>query len=193
MDSKAFSTVSPEIMELTKYVREADTIDPSLYSEYDVKRGLRDQNGKGVLVGLTKISNVRAVKVENGNTVPDHGQLFYRGYTIRDLVMGFTSEQRFGYEEVAYLLLFGKLPNKEQLDNFTKLLADYRNSLPTNFVRDIIMEAPSKDMMNTLARSVLTLYAFDGYGVTEIAVMQGVAQPTISKKLIRIKKFLKKF
>ena len=117
-------------------------------------------NGKGVLAGLTRISDVRANRMVDGVQIPIHGDLFYRGYNVKDLVSGFTKDDRFGFEEVTYLLLFDKLPNKKELEDFRNLLAFYRN-LPTNFVRDIIMKAPSKDMMNTLARSVLTLYSYD--------------------------------
>lgn len=161
MDHKVYSTITPEILALAKLSKEAGNIDPELYTKYDVKRGLRDVNGKGILTGLTNISDVRAVKTVNGQTVPDHGHLFYRGYDVKDLVAGFTSEKRFGYEEVTYLLLFNKLPDKKELADFARLLSDYRSSLPTHFVRDIIMKAPSRDMMNTLARSVLTLYSYD--------------------------------
>ncbi len=160
MDNQNFSEITPEIIRLAKLSEEAGIIDSALYTKYDVKRGLRDVNGKGVLTGLTTISDVRATEVINGETVPAHGRLFYRGYEVKDLVHGFTSENRFGYEEVTYLLLFNKLPNKKELEDFQELLASYR-SLPTSFVRDIIMKAPSKDMMNTLARSVLTMYSYD--------------------------------
>lgn len=163
MDHTVYSKITPQIIALAELSKEAGKIDPALYAEYDVKRGLRDVNGKGVLTGLTNISDVRATKIEDGNLVPDHGQLFYRGYNVRDLVSGFAGERRFGYEEVAYLLLFNKLPNQTELDDFVSLLAGYRSSLPTHFVRDIIMKAPSRDMMNTLARSVLTLFSYDDY------------------------------
>ena len=113
-----------------------------------------------MLAGLTNISDVRAKDIVNGEEVPAHGRLFYRGYDIKDLVNGFTIDNRFGFEEITYLLLFDQLPNEKELDSFTRLLAKYR-SLPTSFVRDIIMKAPSSDMMNTLARSVLTLYSYD--------------------------------
>ncbi len=156
----AYSLVTPEIDALADGVRVADRIDPQLYTRYDVKRGLRDLNGKGVLAGLTNIAEIRAKKVVDGKEVPDFGHLFYRGYPIEDLIGGFVSENRFGFEEMAYLLMIGKLPDRKELDEFTKTLNFYR-SLPTNFVRDVIMKAPSADMMNTLARSVLTLYAYD--------------------------------
>ena len=160
MEHDSFSQVTPEILNLANMSQTAGIIEQELFTKYDVKRGLRDINGKGVLAGLTNISDVRASKIVDGEQIPIHGELFYRGYNVKDLVKGFTSENRFGFEEVTYLLLFNKLPNKEELESFRKLLAEYR-SLPTSFVRDIIMKAPSRDMMNTLARSVLTLYSYD--------------------------------
>ena len=160
MDHHNFSEITPELVRLAKLSEESDIIDTALFTRYDVKRGLRDLNGKGVLAGLTTISDVRASEIIDGQSVPAHGRLFYRGYDVKDLVHGFTSENRFGFEEVTYLLLFNKLPNAKELDEFKELLSSYR-SLPTSFVRDIIMKAPSKDMMNTLARSVLTMYSYD--------------------------------
>lgn len=160
MDNMNYSEITPEIRRLADLSREAGMIDSELFTRYEVKRGLRDLNGKGVLTGLTNISDVRATETVNGETVPAHGRLFYRGYDVKDLVSGFTSENRFGFEEVAYLLLFDRLPTADELENFKGLLAGYR-SLPTSFVRDIIMKAPSPDMMNALARSVLTLYSYD--------------------------------
>ncbi len=160
MDHNIYSEVTPEIIQLAKMSEKADIIETELFTKYDVKRGLRDLNGKGVLAGLTRISDVRANRIVDGVQIPIHGDLFYRGYNVKDLVDGFTKENRFGFEEVTYLLLFDKLPNKEELDSFCSLLSFYRN-LPTSFVRDIIMKAPSRDMMNTLARSVLTLYSYD--------------------------------
>lgn len=160
MDYNIYSEVTPEIIRLAKMNEQADMIATELFTKYDVKRGLRDLNGKGVLAGLTRISDVRANKIVDGVQIPLHGELFYRGYNVKDLVAGFTKDNRFGFEEVTYLLLFDKLPNKKELDDFRELLSFYRN-LPTSFVRDIIMKAPSKDMMNTLARSVLTLYSYD--------------------------------
>lgn len=162
MDYNTYSAITPEIEKLAALSENASVIDPELYTRYDVKRGLRDNNGKGVLTGLTNISDVRATEIIDGKTVPAHGKLLYRGYDVRDLVIGFTKDKRFGYEEVAYLLLFNKLPTASELAEFTEMLANYR-SLPTHFVRDIIMKAPSKDMMNTLARSVLTLYSYDDH------------------------------
>ncbi len=155
-----FSSITQEILNLSRLSERAGTIDPDLYTRYDVKRGLRDLNGKGVLAGLTNISDIRATQMVDGKSVPAHGKLFYRGYNVEDLVRGFSADNRFGFDEVAYLLLFDRLPSKQELASFSELLSSYR-SLPTSFVRDIIMKAPSKDMMNTLARSVLTLYSYD--------------------------------
>ncbi len=160
MDHNSFSEITPEITRLAAMNKKASIIDTELFTKYEVKRGLRDLNGKGVLAGLTNISDVRANKIVDGVQVPTHGRLFYRGYDVKDLVEGFAKEDRFGFEEITYLLLFDKLPDKEELDSFSTLLSGYR-SLPTSFVRDIIMKAPSNDMMNTLARSVLTLYSYD--------------------------------
>ena len=160
MDHNIYSEVTPDIVRLADMAQRADIIDSELFTKYDVKRGLRDLNGKGVLAGLTNISDVRAKEMIDGVEVPTHGRLFYRGYDVKDLVTGFTKDNRFGFEEITYLLLFAKLPTQEELTSFRKILTGYR-SLPTSFVRDIIMKAPSKDMMNTLARSVLTLYSYD--------------------------------
>ena len=160
MVERNFSEITPEIKKLDKICENNSRIDPKLYSKYKVFRGLRDLEGKGVLTGLTEISEVYAKKEVDGKLIPCHGQLFYRGINIEDLVTGFIKEDRFGFEETAYLLLLGELPNKEQLEEFSEILASYR-SLPTSFVRDIIMKAPSFDMMNTLARSVLTMYSYD--------------------------------
>ena len=158
--SKFNMKVTPEIEKLTQICRENDKLDLSLYGKYDVKRGLRDLNGKGVLAGLTQISNVQATKIVDGKEVPCAGKLSYRGYDIKDLTKGFINDRRFGFEEVTYLLLFGKLPNQEELNEFSGILANQRQ-LPRNFVRDIIMKAPSRDIMNALSRSVLTLYSYD--------------------------------
>ena len=160
MDHNSYSEITPEIFRLANMSKQADIIDTDLFTKYDVKRGLRDLNGKGVLAGLTHISDVRASKVVDGVQVPTHGLLFYRGYDVKDLVNGFARDSHFGYEEATYLLLFDKLPDEKELEMFKSLLASYR-SHPTSFVRDIIMKAPSNDMMNTLARSVLTLYSYD--------------------------------
>lgn len=158
--SKFNTKVTPEIERLTDICKNHSSMDVSLYGKYDVKRGLRDINGKGVLAGLTQVSNVQAVKVVDGKEVPCAGSLSYRGYDIKKLTSGFVKDDRFGFEETTYLLLFGELPNKDQLADFTTLLANQR-SLPTNFVRDVVMKAPCHDIMNALARSVLTLYSYD--------------------------------
>lgn len=155
-----FFAITPEIQGLTQKCLQHGRIDPELYTKYNVKRGLRDLNGEGVLCGLSEISEVKAKKLVDGKFVPIPGELYYRGIHINDLTRGFLTEGRFGFEETAYLLLFGELPTGQQLGAFQGLLNKYR-TLPTNFVRDIIMKAPSADMMNTLARSVLTLYAYD--------------------------------
>ncbi len=156
-----FTEITPEIMALTELCQKNNRIDPELYNKYEVKRGLRDLNGRGVLTGLTEISEVRSSTTDaEGNSIPCAGKLFYRGYDVEQLVRGFTQDGRFGFEETCYLLLFGELPDRRALSDFSAMLSQYR-SLPTSFVRDIIMKAPSSDMMNTLARSVLTLYSYD--------------------------------
>lgn len=152
--------VTPELTRLTDICYENSQIPVELYGKYDVKRGLRDLNGQGVLAGLTKISNVEAYRMENGKKVPCEGRLFYRGINVEDLTQGFLKDGRLGFEEVTYLLVFGCLPDEKELEDF-KLLLSAQRSLPRNFVRDVIMKAPSRDMMNTLSRSVLTLYSYD--------------------------------
>lgn len=161
MANPHYSDITPEIIGLTKLSYQNSNIEPNLYEKYDVKRGLRDINGKGVVTGLTEISDIQSSTVnEAGENIPCNGKLYYRGIDVEDLVNGSIENSYFCYEETAYLLLFGQLPTREQLAEFTELLAYYR-TLPTNFVRDIILKAPSGNMMNTLARSVLTLYAYD--------------------------------
>ena len=155
-----FSEITPQIYALADLCMKNDAINPELYTKYQVNRGLRDVNGNGVLTGLTEISDIQSSKLVDGKKVSCEGKLFYRGIDVEDIVHGFLKDKRFGFEETAYLLLFGNLPDVSQLSDFTALLARYR-SLPTSFVRDIIMKAPSSDMMNTLARSVLTLYSYD--------------------------------
>lgn len=160
MEGKDFSTVTPEIRNLAAKCRE-NKINVSLYDKYEVKRGLRDINGKGVLTGLTEISEVKASEVdENGVSHPCDGKLYYRGYDVEDIIRGFTADKRFGFEEVTYLLIFGHMPNVEELNEFNSILGNYR-CIPPNFVRDIIMKKPSCDIMNALARSVLMLYSYD--------------------------------
>ncbi len=160
MSNKKFSETNNQILDLADKCCKNSVIDTSLYNKYEVKRGLRDLNGKGVLAGLTEISEIRSYTIVDRDMIPCDGKLFYHGIDVEDLVSGFLKDDRFGFEETTYLLLFGELPNKTQLDEFKSLLGSYR-TLPTAFVRDIIMKAPSKDMMNTLARSVLTLYSYD--------------------------------
>ena len=155
-----YAEITPKIKELTQLCLDNSQIDASLYTKYQVNRGLRDLKGKGVLTGLTEISEIQSSVEINGESVPCEGKLFYRGIDIEQIVGGFIQEKRYGFEETVYLLLFGNLPSREQLADFQRVLADYR-TLPTSFVRDIIMKAPSPDMMNTLARSVLTLYSYD--------------------------------
>jgi len=135
-------------------------IDPALYLKFQVKRGLRDPDGRGVLVGLTEISQVNAFIIKNDEMLPVAGSLKYRGINIEDLVDGFLNDNRFGFEETCYLLLFGDLPSKEELKSFIALLSKYRN-LPDDFVRDMILKMPSKNIMNSLARSILALYSID--------------------------------
>ena len=135
-------------------------IDPQLYIDNKVNRGLRDLNGKGVLTGLTEISDIISKKIVDGEEVPCAGELYYRGYPIEDIVNGAMKDDRFAFEEIVYLLIFGCLPTKDELEDFKEQLFSYR-TLPDNFVRDVIMKAPSSDMMNSLARSVLMLYSND--------------------------------
>ncbi len=134
-------------------------IDQRLYSQYDVKRGLRDSNGKGVLTGLTEISDVNGFKTVNGERIPIDGELYYQGYRLYDLVKGFHGSGH-GFEETTFLLLFGELPTDEQLEEYMKAMGELR-PLPENFNRDVIMKAPSRDIMNVLQRCVLTLYSYD--------------------------------
>lgn len=151
----------PKIEQLAEMAKASTVIDSTFYDKLDVKRGLRDINGKGVLAGLTEISEINSSYVDaDGVSHPKEGELFYRGISIKEIVDGFVEEARFGFEEVTYLLLFGKLPNAEELKSFISILRSFR-ALPPNFVRDIIMKKPSIDMMNVLSRSVLTLYAYD--------------------------------
>ena len=138
---------------------ENDSISKDLFREYGVNMGLRDINGNGVLTGLTKISEVSAFKIIDGKKVPSDGQLLYRGYDVKDLVQGSKGE-KFIFEEAAYLLLFGKLPSNDELKQFLDIIAECME-LPTNFTRDVIMKAPSYDIMNSMTRSVLTLASYD--------------------------------
>ena len=151
---------SHKISSLADLSARNNNISAEMYEKYDVKRGLRDSNGKGVLCGLTEISDVISWKTEDGKRIPVKGELIYRGYDVKDLVRNTIGENRFGFEETVYLLLFGKLPTKNELIEFNDILSDFR-VLPKNFVRDVIMKQPSKDTMNMLARCVLNLYSYD--------------------------------
>ncbi|MBQ9993700.1 MAG: citrate synthase, partial [Clostridia bacterium] len=169
-----YSAITQEISELADLCVKNSSIDPQWYTEYKVFRGLRDLKGNGVLTGLTEISEIQASEMINGEKVSRPGELYYRGIAIESLVDGFSKEDRFGFEETAYLLMFGSLPTEQQLGDFKALLAKYR-SLPTSFVRDIIMKAPSFDMMNALARSVLTMYSYD-YKANDTSVPNVIRQ-----------------
>lgn len=159
-NKKDYSKITPQIENYANICLREEKIPSELYIEHKVNRGLRDLNGRGVLTGLTEVSEIISKEVIDGEEVPCRGRLSYRGYSIESLVDGFINDGRFGFEEIIYLLLFGNLPSREQLDEFCQVLGEYR-SLPESFVRDIIMKAPSNDMMNSLARSVLTLYSYD--------------------------------
>lgn len=139
--------------------RRNDTISPRLYDEYGVKKGLRDENGNGVLAGLTNISKITSSKIVDGKKVPCDGQLWYRGYRVEDLI-GTLGETELGYEKIAYLLLMGQLPDSAAAEAFRTLLGECR-TLPTNFTRDVIMKAPGKDIMNSMTRGILTLASYD--------------------------------
>ncbi len=158
---KSYSAITPYILKMAELSNKNNGIEPEMYLHHKVNRGLRDLNGNGVVTGLTEVSTIIAKKIgENGEVLPCEGKLCYRGINVRDLVDGFTADCRFGFEETIYLLLFGELPNNEELADFTQELSHYR-SLPKSFVRDMILKAPGKDMMNILSRSVLALYAYD--------------------------------
>ncbi len=161
MSTEVYSEITPQIIDLAKKCEQIGVIEPSLYTRYDVKRGLRDLNGKGVVAGLTDISRVIGKKNVNGQEIPCEGSLYYRGLNVQELINGFFREGRYGFEEIAYLLIFGSLPDRNELKRFSDLLTSNQDMLPSNFVRDVIMAAPSPNMMNVLSRSVLTLYAFD--------------------------------
>ena len=159
-------------------------IDVNLFDEYGVKRGLRDKNGKGVLSGLTKISLIKSSEEVDGKSIPCEGELYYRGYNIYDLVAGFRDNDRFGFEEVAYLLLFDKLPNKEELGDFIDVLSESRR-LPTNFARDVIMKAPSGDIMNSLTKSILTLASYDD-NVSDLSIDNVLRQCLMLMKRMKV-------
>lgn len=149
----------PEFKYLLEECLRSGAIDQSLYSEYDVKRGLRDSNGKGVLTGLTEIADVNAHRIENGRRIPAEGELYYQGYNVQDLLQGNVSK-RFAFEEATYLLLFGSLPTKEQLRNFINLLSSF-TEIPGRFLRDVVMKATSANQMNGLQKCILSLYSYD--------------------------------
>lgn len=157
---KFYSGNAPELEKYEKICTEEAAIEPELYTKYMVNRGLRDVNGKGVLTGLTEISEIQSKIEVNGVEEPCKGMLFYRGYNIKDIIADFGKTGRFGFEETVYILLFGHLPNNEELTEFKTVLANYRE-LPVSFVRDFIMKSPSGDIMNSLARSILALYSYD--------------------------------
>lgn len=148
------------IKSLSQMAIDSSKIDQELFRKFEVKRGLRDIDGRGVLVGLTEIGEIRSYIVEENEIVPIPGRLIYRGIEIEEIVNGFISEERFGFEETCYLLLFGKLPTRPELERFERLLAEYRK-LPEGFVRDMVLKMPSRDIMNSIARSVLTFYSLD--------------------------------
>ena len=156
---EALFKITPQIQKLSEICEENNAIDKELFTKYEVKRGLRDLNGKGVLAGLTNVSDVHAKEIIDGKEVPCPGSLYYRGYNIKDLVNGFLSAHHFGFEEIAYLLLFGELPTKKQLEEFHDLLV-VRRTLPPNFVR-CNYESIQSDMMNSISRSILQLYSYD--------------------------------
>lgn len=147
------------IDEYVRFCNESGKIDLNLYEEYNVKRGLRDSNGRGVLTGLTEVSDVVAFRIDEGERIPIPGELYFQGYEVKKLVEG-QKHSLYGYEEATYLLLFGELPSKAQLDSFVEVLENLRQ-LPESFNRDVIMKAPSNDMMNVLQKCVLTLYSYD--------------------------------
>ncbi len=156
-----YSEITSYIKKLAQLTDANNHIIPEMYGQYSVKRGLRDIDGNGVVAGLTEVSRIKAKESDSeGNAVPCEGQLYYRGINVRDIVRGFMEDNRHGFEETVYLLLFSQLPTKDELDEFCDQLSNYR-SLPPSFVRDMIMKAPGKDMMNILSRSVLALYAYD--------------------------------
>ena len=140
--------------------RKKDDTDPALYDKYNVKRGLRDKSGSGVVAGLTHISEINAFRMENGEKLPCPGELFYRGIDVKTLINGFLADNRFGFEETAYLLLFGNLPSQTELQEFESVLNECR-ALPLNFTRDVIMKAPPEDIMSSLTKSVLSLAYYD--------------------------------
>lgn len=160
-NTKKANSAKALLEDSAKIITDRDRISPDFYKQHDVKMGLRNSNGTGVVVGLTRIGEVLGYETdENNNKIPVEGKLYYRGYSIEDLVGSCIKENRFGFEEVTFLLMFGYLPSKSELEAFTKLLGAKRD-LPMGFARDMILTAPSNNIMNKLARSVLALYCYD--------------------------------
>ena len=158
---KNYSVITDYIKDLADLSDRNNGIKPEMYETYDVKRGLRDINGNGVVAGLTEVSRIKAKEKDaDGNEIPCRGELYYRGIDLKDIVSGFLDEGRMGFEETVFLLLTSKLPNRKELADFNAQLSAYRD-LPKFFVSDMILKAPGKDMMNMLSRSVLALYAYD--------------------------------
>ena len=156
-----YCEITPELLALKQQWEKKNYIDPKLYKEYNVKRGLRDEDGRGVLTGLTRVAEIQSYNVTEGeHIIPTDGVLYYRGIDCRDIVTGSEHRGRFAFEEAAYLLLFGELPTEDKLRDFCVQLASYR-TLPTNFFRDVIMKAPPRDLMNTMQRGILTLFCYD--------------------------------
>ncbi len=146
--------------EWSKVIEQTNTIDPKLYPEHNIKRGLRNENGTGVLVGITRVGSVIGYRKENDKKIPIEGELYYRGYNLFDLVRGFQEEKRLGFEETVYLLLFGKCPNQDELKEFTLALEE-RRDLPKHYKEDVILKIPAPNIMNKLQRTDLTLYSYD--------------------------------
>ena len=179
MSIKDYYKVTPYIEELANISANSNGIQTDMYTQFNVKRGLRDIQGKGVLTGLTEISEVNSRRIHDDGTeelIP--GELFYRGIKVSEFVDGYTSENRFGFEECVYLLLFGRLPTQSELDKFNEQLGIYR-SLPTSFVRDMIMKSSSPDMMNAMARSVLALYSYDENA-------DDISQPNVLRQCLQL-------
>ena len=166
-----------KIAQYSESARASSIVDSSLYAKYEVKRGLRDISGKGVLAGLTEISEVMAYRIEEGDLIPCEGRLFYRGYDIRDLVNGFLEDKRFGFEEICFLLIMGHLPSRSEYAEFRQVLGSLM-SLPDEFLRNTIMNAPGQDMMNQLATSILTLS--HGIWLSVLCLLLQQAEPDYS-------------
>ncbi|WP_270597692.1 citrate synthase [Anaerococcus vaginalis] len=149
-----------KLVDLSKKIKIENTIDKNLYDKFSIKRGLRNKNGTGVLVGVTKVGDVFGYKIENGEKIPSQGELYYRGYPLTSMVEDFNNTKRLGFEEIIYLLLFNKLANKNDLESFKKILVEERN-LPNKFFEDTILNLPGNNIVNIMMRSVLALYSYD--------------------------------